>query len=441
VTAPLPPIGFWSYARADDRNSAGQVSRLRDKVASEIEILMGPRPPVELWQDTSDIPGGSVWRQQIGDAIGRASFFIAVITPGFLHSKWCCEEVLRFREREAALGRNDMIFPFVFANTDDLDPDREGDCHDAAAFRLLRERQETRFYDLRYHDFDNWQVRARIGEFATNIRGALRRPAAAPGALPGASFGPSAATPAAAPLDQREVETANRQVEEDQYRETALATARLSDPIQPPDVVVPSISDMNVSEPATEGTRGSAAEPRQPGSGETHGAAKQWRAFLTGPSALKIVRAVGWVAWGLFASVSLVGLFVISHELLSLNITDQARQSDMFGGCPFFFLNVLAFVSGIIRKFRGGSVVLRGIVSFVAIIAWLSVLHDVTSVEQHMETGVKILIAMVATANVLGVLFLAWIKTRSPIPRPSVARVGPAAQPSFPADDQRTDAI
>jgi hypothetical protein len=184
VTQPLPPNGFWSYARADDRNSGGQISRLREKLVSEIEILAGPRPPVELWQDTSDIPGGSVWSKQIATAISQASFFVAVVTPGFLHSKWCCEEVLRFRDRELELGRSDLIFPFIFAYTEDLDPDRSGDCHDPKVFKLLRERQVMNFYDLRYHDFDNWQVRERIGAFARTIRTALRRPALAATATP-----------------------------------------------------------------------------------------------------------------------------------------------------------------------------------------------------------------------------------------------------------------
>lgn len=43
VTEPLPPKGFWSYARADDRNSGGQISLLRGKLEQEIEILMGRR--------------------------------------------------------------------------------------------------------------------------------------------------------------------------------------------------------------------------------------------------------------------------------------------------------------------------------------------------------------------------------------------------------------
>ncbi len=174
---PLPPRGFWSYARADDRNSGGQISLLREKLASEIEILVGPRPPVEIWQDTSDIPGGSVWREQIGQAIAQASFFVAIVTPGFLHSMWCCQEVMRLRDREIELGRDDLIFPFLFADTGDLDPDRAGDCHDPIVFRLLRERQGTTFHDLRYYELASSPVRARVGGFASSIRGALRRPA------------------------------------------------------------------------------------------------------------------------------------------------------------------------------------------------------------------------------------------------------------------------
>ena len=150
---------------------------------------------------------------------------------------------------------------------------------------------------------------------------------------------------------------------------------------------------------------------------------------------------MGWVAWGLFACANLVGVFAVSNELLSHNITDQNRQSDMFGACPFFFLNVLAFVFGVFRSFRGGNVVLSGIVSFVAMTAWSSVLYDVTSVERYLQPEGKFLLVTLATANVLVLLFLAWIKPRSSIGRLSASHVGPAAQPSFPADDHRADAI
>ena len=46
--------GFWSYTRVDAQNSGGRLDALREGVAGELR-LAGPRPPVELWHDTSNI--------------------------------------------------------------------------------------------------------------------------------------------------------------------------------------------------------------------------------------------------------------------------------------------------------------------------------------------------------------------------------------------------
>nr|WP_294503262.1 hypothetical protein [uncultured Rhodopila sp.] len=49
---------------------------------------------------------------------------IPIVTPGFLQSEWCCREVLQFREREKQLGRCDLIFPFLYVDTGDVNPRR-----------------------------------------------------------------------------------------------------------------------------------------------------------------------------------------------------------------------------------------------------------------------------------------------------------------------------
>lgn len=44
-------------------------------------------------QDPTGISGGSVWRDEIGDAIREASAMVAVLTETYQDSSWCMKEL------------------------------------------------------------------------------------------------------------------------------------------------------------------------------------------------------------------------------------------------------------------------------------------------------------------------------------------------------------
>jgi TIR domain len=104
VAEALKPIGFWSYTSSDDTRSGGRLSQLRRLLADELQLLIGRRQPVHLWQDVAAIPHGSDWLKEIHKALDASSFFIPIVTPAFLESEMCSLEVMRFREREQSLG-------------------------------------------------------------------------------------------------------------------------------------------------------------------------------------------------------------------------------------------------------------------------------------------------------------------------------------------------
>jgi formylglycine-generating enzyme required for sulfatase activity len=174
VAEPLQPIGFWSYTSSDDQHSDGRLSQLRRLVARELQLLIGQRPLVDIFQDVAAIAHGADWAEKIYQALDRSSFLIPIVTPGFLQSEWCCKEVIRFRQREEALGRNDLIFPFRYISIDDADPDDPADCHDPAVFRLLASRQRFDFSPLRFHDPRDREVATQIAALARSVRAALR---------------------------------------------------------------------------------------------------------------------------------------------------------------------------------------------------------------------------------------------------------------------------
>lgn len=106
----LQPIGFWSYATQDDMASGGRLSKLRSMLMNELQQQYG-RNPIKIFQDVAAIPPGSEWDEEIRNALTQATFFIPIITPAFVESEYCAQEVTvcggdRLSEcRDAAGGR------------------------------------------------------------------------------------------------------------------------------------------------------------------------------------------------------------------------------------------------------------------------------------------------------------------------------------------------
>jgi formylglycine-generating enzyme required for sulfatase activity len=109
-------VGFFSYSREDDEDSKGKLSALREAIGSELAQHLGRsrRKDFQLWQDQTAIAAGDDWESEIAKAIGRAAFFIPIVTPRAVASKHCVFEFESFLARERALGRDDLIFPILY---------------------------------------------------------------------------------------------------------------------------------------------------------------------------------------------------------------------------------------------------------------------------------------------------------------------------------------
>jgi hypothetical protein len=211
----LGPIGFFSYASSDDENSRGRLSQLRQRLVGELQQQVGRSQKVQIFQDVASIPLGASWERQIREGLAASSFLIPILTPAFFQSEWCCREVLQFREREAVLGRDDLIFPIHYIDTDHLDPDLGDDCSSAEVYALLRTRQIANFRALRFKDYDSEAMLTALDGVAVGIRNALRiaeKPVAPPTSVstaddanastrPGNSIGEGLGGP---PMDERE---------------------------------------------------------------------------------------------------------------------------------------------------------------------------------------------------------------------------------------------
>lgn len=135
----LKPIGFLSYARSDDRASGGRISAWRVALEQHLQLQIG-RGKVQIFQDRSHLEPGTAWRRQIDQRLRNASFLVAVVTPAFLQSDMCAQEVLLFREREQALGREDLIVPVHYIDTEAIEAEQT-EAAELTVLRLLRKRQ------------------------------------------------------------------------------------------------------------------------------------------------------------------------------------------------------------------------------------------------------------------------------------------------------------
>lgn len=166
----LQPIGFWSYARHDDEHSDGELSALRVQVGNELKLLYGEE--ITLFQDVAAIPYGADWSNKINEALDQATFFVPIVTPRFLKSEYCVEELEVFRRREEALGRKDLVFPLHYIDIEDFGAN---DTPFPDALKFIRSRQIFDFRALRRLDRGSKEIRLRLGEFAEGIRRTLRK--------------------------------------------------------------------------------------------------------------------------------------------------------------------------------------------------------------------------------------------------------------------------
>ena len=116
------------------------------------------------------IPPGAEWHQKINDALNSSTFLIPIITPNFLESRWCNEEIFLFLEREKAIAAQfpelagvKRIFPIDYIDITDVD------AFNPQLLPELRKRQWIKFHDLRYKDPRDEAVLLRLDRIADSI--------------------------------------------------------------------------------------------------------------------------------------------------------------------------------------------------------------------------------------------------------------------------------
>ena len=181
------PLGFLSYTRRDDQFFGGYITKFREALEAGVQVVTGDRG-FKLFQDIEGIVIGEQWEKKLALVIGRASFFLPMLSPLFLSSPNCREEVELFVGRERASGRDDMILPVYLVDSPKLEKAEERDRDPIAAEIAKRQRYDWR--ENAWLPLDQPAARRAVLTLAQAIATAMERIATP---APGSRGGPAGA--------------------------------------------------------------------------------------------------------------------------------------------------------------------------------------------------------------------------------------------------------
>jgi parallel beta-helix repeat protein len=164
------PVAFLSYARFNNQLDEDRISDFCKRLAGEVEAVTGE--PFEIFQDLRNIRVGQQWKERVEQALGSTTLLIAILSPSFFKSEYCRKEIEQFLNREARLGRNDLIIPVNYIGMDRLkNPERDPDDF----FETMKSRQAFDWTKLRFAERDSSNLSVAINELALQIKDALGR--------------------------------------------------------------------------------------------------------------------------------------------------------------------------------------------------------------------------------------------------------------------------
>jgi hypothetical protein len=168
---PSAPMALLSYSRFDDKQYSRLLTSIRRYIEGAVQGVTGR--PFQVFQDVEDIKLGDDWHATLAEAISKADILIPIITPSFLESKWCREEVERFVQKEADRSSFDIVVPLYFIESRAFEEDPGGDSREVA--ELLRRRQWLDIRDLRLEQSANRRVKERLEPLVQRLKDIVNR--------------------------------------------------------------------------------------------------------------------------------------------------------------------------------------------------------------------------------------------------------------------------
>jgi hypothetical protein len=147
---------FVSYRHDDDDASYGRIKTLSDDIRQAYKSLNGL--DVELFFDVDSIELGENWRQRIRSGLVSATVLLAFISPLYLRSMACREELQEFISALSVKNSEKLIIPLLFAPIENI----EQRFQDDELWHQIRDLQFMSIHELRRVDpgSEKWMVAA-----------------------------------------------------------------------------------------------------------------------------------------------------------------------------------------------------------------------------------------------------------------------------------------
>lgn len=103
MSSPNPLLGIFSYAHEDWKADKEELGDLFTQLEAQIRVRYTDRD-FERWRDQERLVWGEPWREGLHAAIGAAELFFLFLSPRWLVSPVCREELEAFLDRQRELG-------------------------------------------------------------------------------------------------------------------------------------------------------------------------------------------------------------------------------------------------------------------------------------------------------------------------------------------------
>jgi hypothetical protein len=156
-------VGFWSYTHRDDELSRGRIRQLAKDISDDYELLTAER--LRIFVDKNELEWGAEWETRIEAALTGTTFFIPIVTPGYLKSEECRKELLTFSGHARSLGLDELLLPIIYVPVAGL---TDKDNPDEVA-RLIASRQFVDWTRIRLFGSESPEYRKSVADLATRI--------------------------------------------------------------------------------------------------------------------------------------------------------------------------------------------------------------------------------------------------------------------------------
>jgi predicted AAA+ superfamily ATPase len=130
---------FLSYVHADNERSRGNVVQFAEDLVDTYAYLYGRK--IELFVDRQSITWGESWSQRLRTEAESTSFLLAIVTPRYLQSEPCREELLSFSTAAETATEPKVLLPLQWVDITTTDVVDEAD-------PVLTKIRSTQFEDV-----------------------------------------------------------------------------------------------------------------------------------------------------------------------------------------------------------------------------------------------------------------------------------------------------